>query len=476
MPMKHHPTRVARSSDGGFTLIEMIIVTLLLMIAMLGLLAVFDASARINKNETDVADAQGSVRYGIYQMTRAIRMAGAGGLYVTQAVLNHNDKELPGIAPAGASYDNTNGVTVTGTDGKVWAVRNGTDMIELRGVLFSPLIGYDEQGAAGCGTCTGTTTLTALPIIGNEFIGQHVNNDATNRPQFAAIDTYTAGATNAKPMLVIVEEGKHELHACGDAGPPLGIQRYPQAPYNVGILQAQTNLAGGNTFGNVDFGGTIGPRFNVELPSLTPGKDAVDIRVLKRAGILDDIVFFITTDPVDDPTGVHPFLAQGLRRGSAFDVTRLADDVEDMQIAYGIDDNGDNTVTRLTSGGCAPDPVTDPDPNFSTTAGCDEWFPNAAGEGAVDDAQFQQQDPFQPGVDGTQLAIHCPRLHAVMVSLLAKARDADPTYKGPAAQGYRLMNVLPAAPAVPMTMVPNANYRRRVQTLKVNLRNYSFQG
>ena len=64
--------------ESGFTLIEMIVVTLLLAIAMLGLLAVFDASARINKNETDVADAQGAVRYGVYQMTRVIRMAGSG--------------------------------------------------------------------------------------------------------------------------------------------------------------------------------------------------------------------------------------------------------------------------------------------------------------------------------------------------------------------------------------------------------------
>ena len=80
-----------RRRESGFTLVEMIVVTMLLAIAMVGLLAVFDASARINKNETDVADAQGAVRYGLYQMTRAIRMAGAGGLYVTQAVVNHND-------------------------------------------------------------------------------------------------------------------------------------------------------------------------------------------------------------------------------------------------------------------------------------------------------------------------------------------------------------------------------------------------
>ena len=135
-----------RRRESGFTLVEMIVVTMLLAIAMVGLLAVFDASARINKNETDVADAQGAVRYGLYQMTRAIRMAGAGGLYVTQAVLNHNDRGLTGIAPAGASFDNTTGVTVTDTAAaKTYAVREGTDIIEIRGVILSPLIGFDQQ-------------------------------------------------------------------------------------------------------------------------------------------------------------------------------------------------------------------------------------------------------------------------------------------------------------------------------------------
>jgi type II secretory pathway pseudopilin PulG len=471
MSMNRKSSRASHAA-AGFTLVEMIVVTLLLLIAMVGLLAVFDASARINKNETDVADAQGSVRWGIYQMTKVIRMAGAGGLYVTQAVLNHNDRELAGIAPASVSYDNVGAnVTVTDLNGDVWRVRQGTDMIEIRGVILSPLIGFDGQ--TGCGTCVGTQNLTALPIIGNATIGEHLNNDATTRPQFAAIDAYTAGVTNARPMLVIVQDAKNEVHACGDAGPPLGLQRYPQPPYNVGEIIAPTQLVSSSSFGNVDFGGTLGPRFNIELPSLSPGKDAGEIKVLKRAGILDDIVFFITTDPagklgLPDPNGVHPFLAQGIRRGNAFDVTRLADDVEDMQVAYGVDDNGDTAVTRLTTGGCAIDPD-DPDPNSSTTAGCDEWFPNAVGESAIDDAEFQQQDPFNPSHDGIPLAIHCPRLHAVMISLLAKARDSDPTYRGPAALGYKIMNST-ATPIAP------GNYRRRIQTLKINLRNYSFQG
>jgi hypothetical protein len=57
-----------------------------------------------------------------------------------------------------------------------------------------------------------------------------------------------------------------------------------------------------------------------------------------------------------------------------------------------------------------------------------------------------------------------------MISLLAKAHDPDPTYRGPAAQGYKLMNEPAALP------VNTGNYRRRVQTLKINLRNYAFHG
>ncbi|HTY42148.1 MAG TPA: hypothetical protein VMH79_09780 [Thermoanaerobaculia bacterium] len=460
------PRRASASSSSGFTLVEMIVVTLLLLIAMVGLLAVFDASARINKNETDVADAQGNVRYGIYQMTRAIRMAGAGGLYVTQAVLNHNDASLPGIDPSGVSYDNVPAnVTVTGTDGRTWAVRPGTDMIEVRGVLFSPLLGFVEEG--GCAPCTGTQQLNVRAVAGNAEVGEYLNNDPTIRPQFATIDAYTASASSTNPMLVIVQDAKSELHTCADPN-PTGLHRYPQPAYNVGVLNQPTSLVSSSTFNSVDFGGSLSPRFNTELPS---GSDqaAVPITILKRAGILDDVVFFITTDPSLDPNGIHPFLAQGIRRGNAFEVTRLADDVEDMQVAYGIDADGDGAVGRSAASGCPSPGVgsNDPDPNYSTTAGCDEWNPNVDGEIAPVDAQFQQQNPFNPAHDGA--AVHCPRLHAVMVSLLAKAKDSDPTYRGPAAQGYKIMNST-AAPITP------GLYRRRIQTLKINLRNYAFQG
>ena len=150
-----------RRGQRGFTLVEMIVVTLLLLIAMLGLLAVFDASARINKSETDVADAQGAVRYGIYQMTSTIRMAGAGGLFVTEAVVNAKPSGATGITVAGGSSSKNVAAgtkitaSVTGTN---ILVRPGTDMLQIRGVIRSPLLAFDHQSGCSAGCVTAGET------------------------------------------------------------------------------------------------------------------------------------------------------------------------------------------------------------------------------------------------------------------------------------------------------------------------------
>jgi prepilin-type N-terminal cleavage/methylation domain-containing protein len=440
------------AASAGFSLIEILVVVLLMSIAMLGILAVFDASARINKSEQDVADAQGAVRYGVYQMTRAIRMAGAGGLFLTQAVLNRPDPDLPGIVVAsGNGYDNVTGATVTDTGSTAHPVRNGTDMIEVRGVLLSPLVSFDLS--TGCGTCTGTSNLDAAQITGRSPIGTHVNDDVTNRPQFAAIDAYTAGVTAGQPMFVIVS-ANDDIH--GGCSVPFGPQQFAQPTYNVGRITAPTQLVASNTFGSVNFGNAQAVEFNNENPA-DAGTTAIALTNLRRGGVLDDIVFF-----VDDTDPLHPALAQGIRRGSNFDVSTIADDVEDMQIAYGVDLNSDSAVTRS-----AATTLLDTDLNTSTQLAGDEWRPNVTGEAVYTTIQFQSDGA--PGTfphPGLPAAAHCPRLHGVMISLLARSKDPDPTYNGPTAFGLRVMN----APALVAT---TTKYRRRVQTLRINLRNFS---
>lgn len=454
--MRTHGRAVRTSSARGFSLVELLVVIFLLAIAVLGILAVFDASARINKSEQDVADAQGAVRYGVYQMTKAIRMAGSGGLFLTQAVLNRPDPNLPGITVGSANgYDNVTGSSVKDLSGTAHLVRDNTDMIEVRGVLLSPLVSFDLS--TGCGTCTGTSNLNTAPVTGETLIGTHVNNDPTNRPQFAAIDAYTAGVTPLQPMFVIVS-GNDDLH--GGCSTPFGPQQYPQPSYNVGRITSPTQLVASNTFGAVDFSNAQAVEFNNENPA-DPGTTAVPLVSLRRGGILDDIVFF-----VDNTDANHPALSQGIRRGQFFDVTAIADDVEDMQIAYGVDINQDGAVTRKTGN---PPAGRDTDLNTSTVLNGDEWAPNVSGEAPWTTIQFQS-DPA-PGTfphPGLPAAAHCPLLHGVMISLVARSKDPDPTYNGPSAFGLVTMNA-------PAPAVTNTKYRRRVQTLRINLRNYTAE-
>jgi len=423
-------------ASAGFTLVEMIVVTLLLAIAMLGILAVFDASARINKSESEVADAQGSVRFGVYQMTRVIRMAGAGGLQVGQAIVTKTPAGLLGIT-ASKEYDNVDTVAVTDINSVDHNVRNGTDMIEVRGVILSPL--YSLLGNA-CGGCNISGASLAIPDQVNNAqlpAGLHYNNDDTNRPQFNDSVAYTSSVTAGSPMYFLVASGEDQSIGC--TAPP-AFPRYPLPIYNVALMTAAATRAGNIlTFSSLDFTLPKAKQLNGADPQ---GGPVAPVRItnLSRGGVLDDIVYFIdNTDPQ------HPALAQGTRRGDKFDIVPIADDVEDMQIAYGVDLNGDGV-----------------NPGISTTAGGDEWTPNVTGEAYADIPSFVSA--------GTT----CPNLHSVMISLLAKSKNPDPTYRAPSATGFRLMNV-GLSGAVPITAMTNGNYRRRVQTLRITLRNYSFE-
>lgn len=465
MPVKS-PLRAAH----GFTLIEMVVVVFLLAIAMLGILAVFDASARINKSEQDVADAQGAVRYGVYQMTRAIRMAGSGGLFVTQAIVNAPDPNLAGVTVGSArGYDNVTGATVSDVNtGVAIPVRDGTDMIEVRGVINSPLLGFNP--GTGCPNCSGIAALTVPSITATAFNQPHYNDSAANRPQFSAIDTYTAGATGARPMYVLVS-ANDDIHP--GAAATTAVSRYPQPTYNVGALTAPTQLISGpNNFGSINFADATAIEFDTEIPSATAALPNA-IANMRHIGVMDDLIYFIdNTDPL------HPALAQGTRRGAAFDVVRLADDVEDMQIAYGVDTDGNDALNRLV----ATVAGTDPDANVSTQVDGDEWRPNVTGEAVYVATDFQSDQPPPASFTHGPTTSHFPRLHGVMITLVAKSKDPDPTYRSPNARGVVVMNtpVTVNAPYPDVAQYPTFSaepqFRRRVQTIKINLRNYAFPG
>jgi prepilin-type N-terminal cleavage/methylation domain-containing protein len=346
MTTTHAPLR---DSERGFTLVEMIVVTLLLLIAMLGLLAVFDASARINKSETDVADAQGAVRYGIYQMTSAIRMAGAGGLFVTQAVLNSKGSGMLGITiGSGNSYNNVAaGTKVTDSTGTDILVRPGTDMIEIRGVIRSPLLGFDHQSgcSAGCVT-SGETPGSSRPGI------HHDRADGQRRRLAAsairAIDAYTASITG--PQIDVRIMGKARGSAWAVPIPTPGRPALPAgAPKRRAVEGPPLSTPGVSTAGArvlprrcCRLHRRPGRRYNAGVPSDGAPPPADPDR--KSAGGADGRrLSFIAMLPPPDPAACT---IPGPGFAADRSVTPLADDVEDLQTATGkVALNGD-TRTR----------------------------------------------------------------------------------------------------------------------------------
>jgi len=138
----------------------------------------------------------------------------------------------------------------------------------------------------------------------------------------------------------------------------------------------------------------------------------------------------------------------------------LAEDVEDLQVAYGVDGlyGSDGVVPDGALGRLVAASENDPDPEVSTRAGGDEWAPNVEGE-----------RPFAPG--DFRSPAHCPTLRAVQITLVARSRDPDPTFRGRGASGLHAMNSPESARGSGAF-----RYRRRAETVTIGLRNFGSAG
>jgi prepilin-type N-terminal cleavage/methylation domain-containing protein len=385
-----------RGSERGFSVVELIVVMALSAIAILGLAAIFDSSTKINKSGAESAELQQSLRAALDEVQRSVRMAGVGGLSV--------DRSIALTEPGGQSHNNTAGLTLMDRFGVIHPVRPGTDMLEVRGVIRTPLFALS---AGGCGTCLGSPDSVTIPAT-TLF---SVSNDADSA--FSAL----GAALAASPRMFVVSSTTGNVTSGGTF-------------YNVGWTPRLAGPPGWTTAATVSVDFQDANAAALDNPAPIPLDGAV------RAGILDDLVYF-----VDDTDPNHPALAVAELRSLAprrFDVSPLAEDIEDLQVAYGVDANGDNRVGDAVG----------------TAAGDDEWFPNVAGEAV----------PALVGATG-------PRLHAILVGLVAKASQPDKRYeKRPSALARRLLDS--TAAAVPS---PRAFHRESV-FLRVNLRNFRYQG
>src|SRR5204863_8338130 len=189
-------------------------------------------------------------------------------------------------------------------------------------------------------------------------------------------------------------------------------------------------------------------------------------------GALDDIVFFVDEGTAAVSGDTHPTLAMATYDPSTthYDVQSLVDEVEDFQIAYGVDG----------ADGSAVDGGADPVAVNVTAVNKDEWVGNVAGEV---DASLGTPAAALPrtGTVGAFLdttvatsdvspALARPLLRSLWISLAVKSRDPELKYTGPGARGVVMLDSTAKSMSDPT--ITGRPYRRRVQTLAVSLRNF----
>lgn len=111
-------------SSAGFTLIELLVSLAVTAVLILGVLATFDFTARMNRVQMNVADMQQSLRVSQNEVVKLARMAGRGGLPANFAVQVRNNVAA-----------NTRLVPTDPTT----AILEGTDTVTIRGVFSSSL-------------------------------------------------------------------------------------------------------------------------------------------------------------------------------------------------------------------------------------------------------------------------------------------------------------------------------------------------
>jgi hypothetical protein len=427
----------------GLTLVETLVTLAVLTTVMLGLYLILDSSNKLAKQETNVAEAQQSVRIGISELTRVIRQGRVGGLFVANAILP--------VAPDGSSGNNSaGGVFVTDLSSIRHYIRKGTDVIGVRGIISGDKYALATGDVTCGGSCASTTAMTVT-------IRSTSANGVVNFPPDGAPSL--AGKT--RPFYFVVADSSSDAITTGTG-------TYLVPVYYVGLVDT-TGTWYTKTPTTFTFSMNPQDAGAQKLDATPPTAGSIDKPY--SAGVVDEIFFFVdegTNDASASTFDTHPSLAEAIFDPSSgnWEIQPLIENVEDFQVAYGVD-GIDGTAHN---GGISP-------AAFSSAANGDEWVGNAANEVATKlpltatdpkrvEAFIDSSVPSGPSAPALVVAA----LRSVMVGLVVKSNDPDFVYDGPGARGFLLFDSTAKSFSDPTST--GRPFRRRLQRFAVSLRNY----
>ncbi len=431
-------TSVGARREAGFTLIEALVATALVVGLVTGIYGLLDSSSRIAKQETSVSEAQQSVRAGIGELVRIVRQARAGQLFYASAILP-------------TANNIAGGQSVQDVSGARHFIRQGTDALRVRGVLFGDEYALTPADVTCSGACDGTSLMTVA-------IRATANSGVVNY----APGSLPALASKTRPFYFVIADSASQTVTVGSS-----IYLVPL--YYVGRVEATgswyTRTANTFTF-------TMNPQDSGAraLNATASGSPALQKPFL--CGAVDDVLLFVDEGAVDSSGSAldtHPVLSAAISDPSsgAFDVTPLVGEVEDFQVAYGVDGADGSTPDRGISSSAVD----------ISRANADEWVGDFPGEvetmlpvstSGITQVQGFIDRSITSGPPNPALAT--PALRSIWLSLVVKSADPDSGYDGPGATGIRTLD----STAVPFSDPSRTGrpYRRRMQSFAVAMRNY----
>lgn len=431
--------------ERGFTVIEAVVTLAVMVPATLSLYSLLDSSSRLSKQESNVAQAQQSSRGGIYEVARFLRQARVGQLFYGNAVL--------------PIYDNApSGKTVRDLSGTGHIVRQGTDVVEVRGILLGDKYMLTSGDVTCSGSCDGTSQMTI--VVRSVASNGAVNYPGTQKPSLAS---------KTRPFYLVVSDSSTQ---------PVTVagKTYRVPLYYIGLVNANSSgswYTYSTSGGNATFTFAMDPsNAGARVLNATPGAGAPALSSPFLCGAVDDILFFVDDGTAAASGDTHPSLAMATYDPSSgnYDVQPLVDEVEDFQVAYGVDG----------ADGSAPDGGADPVRVDVTAVNKDEWVGNFAGEidaslgtpagGVPRTGTVAAFVDTSVATSDTDPALAKPLLRSLSVSVVVKSRDPEMKYTGPGARGVLTLD----STAKPMSdpSITGRPYRRRVQSMAVSLRNY----
>jgi type II secretory pathway pseudopilin PulG len=421
--------------QGGFTLIEVVVATLITAEVILAALALFDFHNRLARVQGQVTDMQESLRVAQYEMVKLTREAGRGGL---PAVVKSGSYGAVGVRNNVTSASDQVAVGFSNTPKAV----DGTDILIVRGAFTLPVFTLDPSGP-GKFVLTGGAGTPATATSGSVIVcASTPTNIAQDLTQLISAVTAAGAAGQVEPLILVGSRADTDYAVVElNAASSVLNANQPTCP-------ASTAIPNGVKIAFTITGDTLSNAFQ-QLGAVT---GATGLPPLMNAGatigILEEYRYYIRQDTTPNALG-DP--VRHLSRARMYPGTEtpyynnptnlqvdVADNVLELQVALGVDTNGDGLITE---GGTGIPPSTLP----PTTT--DEWIYNVAG------------DPPFP--------VAAP-LREVRINTIASTGNPDPQFQGP--KLTQVEDHTYVATDFPNTFHGRC-YRHRLLTTVVGLRN-----